>query len=234
LKRAAVHGIVRAEFMAKVEISASVLNADFTRLGAQIEEADRAGVDRFHMDVMDGRFVPNISFGPLVVEAARRCTRKPVEAHLMIVEPDRYIPQFAKAGADVILVHQEACSNLRAVLAQIRGLGKRPGVVVNPATPLATLGDVLGEVDQILVMSVNPGFGGQSFIEGSLDKLTKLRAMLDERQLSCAVEVDGGVGPKNAGTVARAGADVLVVGAAIFKAPDGIPAAVAALRAASA
>lgn len=216
--------------MTKVEISASVLNADFARLGAQIEEADRAGADRFHMDVMDGRFVPNITFGPPVVEAARRCTRKVIEAHLMIVEPDRYVPAFAKAGADVILVHQEACGDLRAVLRQIRELGKRAGVVVNPATPIASIADVLPHVDQILVMTVNPGFGGQPFIASTTEKIAGLRAMLDERKLTPCIEVDGGISPKTAPTVVAAGARVLVAGAAIFKSPDGIGAAVAALR----
>jgi ribulose-phosphate 3-epimerase len=219
--------------MGKPEISASVLNADFTRLGAQIEEADRAGVERFHMDVMDGRFVPNITFGPLVVEAARRSTQKIIEAHLMIVEPDRYIPQFAKAGADVILVHQEACAHLHGTLQQIHRLGKKAGVVVNPATPLFAIADVLSEVDQILVMSVNPGFGGQTFIESSPEKIANLRAMLDERKLSCPIAVDGGISPKTTPSVVRAGAGVLVVGASIYRTREGIAAGVAALRAAA-
>jgi ribulose-phosphate 3-epimerase len=199
-------------------------------LGAQIEEADRAGADRFHMDVMDGRFVPNITFGPLVVEAARRATRKTIEAHLMIVEPDRYIPDFAKAGADVILVQQEACAHLHGTLQQIHRLGKKAGVVINPATPLFTIADVLAEVDQILVMSVNPGFGGQSFIESSTEKIANLRAMLDERKLSCPIAVDGGIGVKTGPKVVQAGATVLVVGAAIFRSPEGIASALSALR----
>ena len=216
--------------MAKVEISPSVLAADFTCLRAQIDEANRAGVERFHLDVMDGRFVPNITFGPLVVEAARRCTSAVIETHLMIVEPDRWIPDFAKAGADVILVHQEACSHLHGVLQQIHRLGKRAGVVVNPATPLFTIADILPEVDQVLIMSVNPGFGGQTFIESSTEKIANLRAMIEQRKLSCSIEVDGGIGPSNAGAVVRAGAHVLVAGVAIFRSPEGIAAAIAHLR----
>jgi ribulose-phosphate 3-epimerase len=217
--------------MAKVEISASILNADFTRLGAQIEEARAAGADRFHMDVMDGRFVPNITFGPMVVEAARRSTSATLEVHLMIVEPDRYVPAFAKAGADIILVHQEACSHLHGVLQQIRQLGKRAGVVLNPATPVVTIADVLAEVDQVLVMSVNPGFGGQTFIESSPDKVAQLRAMIAERNPSCVIEIDGGISPVTAPAVVKAGVQVLVAGAAIFRSPDGVTAALHRLRA---
>jgi ribulose-phosphate 3-epimerase len=216
--------------MTKVEISASILAADFTRLGAHVQEADAAGAERFHMDVMDGRFVPNITFGPLVVEAVRRCTRRTIEAHLMIVEPDRYIPDFVKAGADIILVHQEACSHLHGTLQQIHRLGKKAGVVLNPATPLLTIADILPEVDQVLVMSVNPGFGGQTFIESSTDKVASLREMIEQRKLACAIEIDGGIGPANAGTVVRAGVRVLVAGAAVFRAPEGVAAAMARLR----
>jgi ribulose-phosphate 3-epimerase len=216
--------------MTKVEISASILAADFTRLGAHVQEADAAGAERFHMDVMDGRFVPNITFGPLVVEAVRRCTRRTIEAHLMIVEPDRYIPDFVKAGADIILVHQEACSHLHGTLQQIHRLGKKAGVVLNPATPLLTIADILPEVDQVLVMSVNPGFGGQTFIESSTDKVASLRERIEQRKLACAIEIDGGIGPANAGTVVRAGVRVLVAGAAVFRAPEGVAAAIARLR----
>lgn len=216
--------------MTKFEISASILAADFTRLGAHVQEADAAGAERFHMDVMDGRFVPNITFGPLVVEAVRRCTRRTIEAHLMIVEPDRYIPDFVKAGADIILVHQEACSHLHGTLQQIHRLGKKAGVVLNPATPLLTIADILPEVDQVLVMSVNPGFGGQTFIESSTDKVASLRERIEQRKLACAIEIDGGIGPANAGTVVRAGVRVLVAGAAVFRAPEGVAAAMARLR----
>jgi ribulose-phosphate 3-epimerase len=216
--------------MAKVEISASILAADFTRLAAHLEEASAGGADRFHMDVMDGRFVPNITFGPLMVEAVRRCTKAIVEAHLMIVEPDRYLPQFAKAGADVILVHQEACSHLPSTIQQIHRLGKRAGVVLNPATPVSSITDVLAEVDQVLVMSVNPGFGGQKFIESSTEKIARLRAMIAERNLAAAIEVDGGINPTTAPAVVRAGARLLVSGASLFRAPDGVAAAIARLR----
>ena len=217
--------------MAKVEISPSVLSADFTRLGAHIEEASRAGAERIHLDVMDGRFVPNITFGPLVVAAARRSTSAILEAHLMIVEPERYIPDFAKAGADIILVHQEACPHLHSTLQQIHRLGKKAGVVLNPATPLSTIADVLPDVEQVLIMSVNPGFGWQKFIESSLAKIARLREMLDERKLDCAIEVDGGIGPANAGAVVKAGAWVLVAGASVFGAPEGVAAAIGRLRA---
>jgi ribulose-phosphate 3-epimerase len=216
--------------MAKIEISASILAADFTRLGAHIEEANAAGAERFHLDVMDGRFVPNITFGPLVVEAVRRCTRATIEAHLMILEPDRYVADFVKAGADIILVHQEACSHLHGTLQQIHRLGKKAGVVLNPATPLLTIGDILPEVDQVLLMSVNPGFGGQTFIEGSTDKVARLREMIVERNLTCAIEVDGGIGPANAATVVKAGASVLVAGASVFRAPEGVAKAIERLR----
>jgi ribulose-phosphate 3-epimerase len=216
--------------MTKVEISASILAADFTRLGAHIEEAQAAGADRFHMDVMDGRFVPNITFGPMVVKAVRRCTSTPLEAHLMIVEPDRYIPDFAKAGADAILVHQEACSNLRATLQQIRRLGKKAGVVLNPATPVSTIADVLPDVDEVLIMSVNPGFGGQTFIESSVDKVAELRHMIAERKLPCTIEIDGGISQATAPAVVKAGVQVLVAGVSIFRAPEGVAAAIQGLR----
>jgi ribulose-phosphate 3-epimerase len=216
--------------MAKVEISASILSADFTRLAEQVHDANAAGTERFHMDVMDGRFVPNITFGPMMVEAVRRCTSAIIEAHLMIVEPDRYIPDFAKAGADVILVHQEACSHLHGTLQQIHRLGKRAGVVLNPATPVPTIAEVLPEVEQVLVMSVNPGFGGQKFIEGSIEKIARLREMIAERNLTCAIEVDGGIGPSNAAAVVRAGARVLVSGASVFRTPEGIGTAIGRLR----
>ncbi len=217
--------------MASVEISASILAADFTRLGAHMKEAEEAGVERFHVDVMDGRFVPNLTFGPLMVEAARRCTRATIEAHLMIVEPERYIPDFAKAGADNIQVHQETCPHLHGIIQQIHWLGKKATVVLNPATPLGTLEDILGDVDQVLIMTVNPGFGGQKFIESVLSKVARLRRTIEERHLTCAIEVDGGIAPSDAAAVVKAGARVLVAGSAIFHAPEGAAEAVRRLRA---
>jgi ribulose-phosphate 3-epimerase len=216
--------------MGKVEISASILAADLTKLAREIDEAGAAGVDRFHTDVMDGRFVPNITFGPLIVEAVRRCTRATVEAHLMVVEPDRYVPDFAKAGADVILVHQEACAHLGGTLEHIHRLGKKAGVVLNPATPVETIVDVLPEIEQVLIMSVNPGFGGQKFIDGTLAKIARLHGLIALRNPTCAIEVDGGIGPANAAAVVGAGAGVLAIGVSLFRAPDGIAAAVARLR----
>ena len=224
--------MIRPELnMANFEISASILSADFTRLGAHVKEAEAAGVERFHVDVMDGRFVPNITFGPLMVDAVRRITKATVEAHLMIVEPERYIPEFAKAGADNIQVHQETCPHLHRTVQQIRQLGKKATVVLNPATPVATLEDILADVDQILIMTVNPGFGGQKFIENVLPKIARLRQTIDERGLVCTIEVDGGVGPSNAFKVVKAGARVLVAGASVFGAAEGVAEAVRRLRA---
>ena len=217
--------------MTKVEISASILSADFTRLGAHMNEAEVAGVERFHVDVMDGRFVPNITFGPLMVDAARRCTQRIIEVHLMIVEPERYIPEFAKAGADNIQVHQETCPHLHRTIQMIHQLGKKATVVLNPATPLSTIEDILGDVDQVLLMSVNPGFGGQKFIEHVLTKVTRLKQMIDERKLTCGIELDGGVGPSTVGAIVKAGARILVAGAAVFAAPEGVAEAVRRLRA---
>jgi ribulose-phosphate 3-epimerase len=216
--------------MNKVEISASILAADFTRLGAHIKEAEVAGVERIHVDVMDGRFVPNITFGPLMVEAARQCTKAIIEAHLMILEPERYIADFAKAGADNIQVHQEDCRHLHSVVQQIHQLGKKATVVINPATPLSTLEDILADVDQVLIMSVNPGFGGQKFIASSLGKVARLRQIIEDRKLTCAIEIDGGIAPPVAGAVVKAGARVLVAGAALFRAPEGVAEAVRRLR----
>jgi len=216
--------------MTKVEISASILAADFTRLGAHMKEAEAAGVDRFHVDVMDGRFVPNITFGPMMVEAVRQCTKLPIEAHLMIAEPERYVADFAKAGADNIQVHQENNTHLHSVVQQIHQLGKKATVVINPGTPLGTLDDILGDVDQVLIMSVNPGFGGQKFIPSSLAKVARLRQMIEDRKLTCAIEIDGGIAPPVAGAVVKAGARVLVAGVAVFRAAGGVAEAVRTLR----
>ncbi len=210
----------------------SILSADFARLGQQVEEAQAAGADRIQVDVMDGRFVPNITVGPLVVEAVRRHTSLPIEAHLMIVEPERYLEDFARAGADLIIVHQEASTHLHRTIQQIRALGKRVGVAINPATPLVMLQEVLNDIDLALCMTVNPGFGGQSFIRDSLPKIERLRAMIQQHGATCDLEVDGGIAPDTAHDVVRAGANVLVAGSAVYGAPGGVAGGIAALRAA--
>lgn len=214
-----------------VKILPSILSADFRRLGQQVEEVEHAGADRIHIDVMDGRFVPNITIGPLVVEAVRQSTGLPLDVHLMIVEPERYLADFARAGADILLVHQETCPHLHRTLSQIKELGKLAGVVLNPGTPLSTLEEVLGEVDQILIMSVNPGFGGQQFIESSLAKVRRLRRLLDEHGARAEIEIDGGIDPATAPRVVAAGATLLVAGSAIFHAPGGAAEGVRRLRA---
>ena len=198
-------------------IAPSILSADFGRLADEVRAIEQAGADWVHVDVMDGRFVPNITIGPLVVEAVRKVTTLPLDVHLMIEDPDRYIADFARAGADIITVHVEACRHLNRVLQQIRQAGKRPSVVLNPATPLDTLDYVLGDVDMVLLMSVNPGFGGQAFIESVLPKIRELRRRLDERGLGGVhIEVDGGIKVDNVAAVAAAGADVIVSGSGIF------------------
>ncbi|MCS6925828.1 MAG: ribulose-phosphate 3-epimerase [Candidatus Binatia bacterium] len=214
-----------------VKILPSILSADFRRLGQQLEEVERAGADRIHIDVMDGRFVPNITIGPLVVEAVRQSTTLPLDVHLMIVEPERYLADFARAGADILLVHQETCPHLHRTLSQIKELGKLAGVVLNPSTPLSTLEEVLGNVDQILIMSVNPGFGGQQFIESSIAKVQRLRHLLDEHGAQAEIEIDGGIDPATAPRVVAAGATLLVAGSAIFRAPGGAAEGVRRLRA---
>jgi ribulose-phosphate 3-epimerase len=214
-----------------VVIAPSILSADFLRLGEEVAAVDKAGADWIHVDVMDGRFVPNITIGPLVVAAVRRATAKPVDVHLMIVEPDKYVADFAKAGADHILVHAEpsATIHLHRVLSQIRDLGKKSGAVLNPATPPEVLDYVLPLCDVILVMSVNPGFGGQKFIPEILPKIRKLRQACNERGLSPRIEVDGGINAETAPLVIAAGADALVAGAAVYGTKD-YAAAIRALR----
>ncbi len=217
--------------MAKtVKVAPSILSADFGRLADEVRAIEQAGADYVHVDVMDGRFVPNLTIGPLVVEAVRRATTLPLDVHLMIVEPEKYIGDFAKAGANIITVHQETCPHLHRTLQQIRAAGAKPSVVLNPSTPLVTIEEVLTEVDQVLLMSVNPGFGGQSFIEATVDKVKRLRAMLDAKGLGAVdIEVDGGINADTAKRVVAAGASVLVAGNAVFKAPD-YAKAIAALR----
>ncbi len=201
-------------------IAPSILSADFARLGEEITQVAAAGADVIHVDVMDGRFVPNITIGPLVVEAVDRITDLPLDVHLMIADADRYIDAFADAGADWITVHVEACPHLHRTVQQIKKRGCRPGVVLNPATPLSAVDEILADVDLVMLMSVNPGFGGQSFIESSLEKIRRLRVMIDQRGLECAIEVDGGVSPATIGAIAGAGADIFVAGSAVFGSTD--------------
>jgi len=205
-----------------IVIAPSILSADFSRLGEEISAVDAAGADWIHIDVMDGRFVPNITIGPLIVEAIRPITKKPLDVHLMIVEPEKYVADFAKAGADHIIVHCEhnASPHLHRTLGQIKELGKKAGVVLNPSTPLDFLEYVLELCDIVLIMSVNPGFGGQSFIPEMVPKIRKLRQMCDERGLDPWIEVDGGLKANNTWQVLEAGANAIVAGSAVFKAKD--------------
>lgn len=214
---------------APIRIAPSILSADFARLGEEVRAVDAAGADWIHVDVMDGRFVPNLTIGPLVVKALRGVTTRPLDVHLMIVEPERYVDAFADAGADVITVHVEASTHLHRTLQAIRARGKKAGVSLNPHTSEEAVRYVLDQLDLVLVMSVNPGFGGQDFIDAVLPKIERLRELIDRSGRSIALEVDGGVKAGTAKKVARAGADVLVAGNAVFRAPD-YRAAIDALR----
>jgi len=208
----------------------SILSADFTRLGEQVREAEAGGSQRIQVDVMDGHFVPNITMGPMVVAAVRRCTSLPLEAHLMITNPERYIEDFAKAGADVIIVHQEVCPHLHRVIQQIRMAGKMAAVALNPSTPVFLLENILSLVDMVLIMTVNPGFGGQEFIPETLPKIARLRQMIAERSLNCAIEVDGGIHEATAPLVVKAGANLLVAGSAVYNRQESVAQAIARLK----
>jgi ribulose-phosphate 3-epimerase len=199
-----------------IKFAPSILAADFAYLGKQVEEAEQAGADRIHVDVMDGHFVPNLSMGAPIVQSLRRVTRLPLEIHLMISDPDFFLDEFVEAGSDSFLVHWEGNANLHRTVQRIKALGKRAGVVINPATPAAVLEEILCDVDQVLVMTVNPGFGHQQFIHTTLPKIRRVRRMIDQCERGCDLEVDGGIDAKTAPLVADAGANVLVAGTAIF------------------
>ncbi len=206
--------------MKNIMIAPSILSADFSRLGDEIRAVEKAGAEVIHIDVMDGHFVPNITIGPLVVDAVRQVTDLPLDVHLMITDPDRYIKDFADAGADWITVHVEACPHLHRTLNFIRSLGKKAGAVLNPATSLSTLDYVLEELDLVMLMSVNPGFGGQSFIASTLEKCRTLRALLDKVNPDAGIEIDGGISPKTIGAMAEAGANIFVAGSAVYGQDD--------------
>lgn len=208
----------------------SILSADFTRLGEQVQAAEAAGAQRIQIDVMDGHFVPNITMGPMVVEAVRRSTSLPLEAHLMITNPQEYIETFAQAGADVIIVHQEVCPHLHRVIQQIKASGKKAGVALNPSTPVLLLNDVFSLLDHVLIMTVNPGFGGQDFIPETLPKISTLRQIITSRKLQCDIEVDGGIHEKTAPLVVQAGANLLVAGSAVYNEKESVEQAMNRLR----
>ena len=230
--RRAMTVVVEGEMPADVlKIAPSILSADFGNLAQEVRAVEAAGADWIHVDVMDGRFVPNLTIGPVVVKAVRKATRLPVDVHLMIVEPERYVQDFAEAGADSLSVHIEPSFHLARTLQQIRSLGKRSGVVLNPHTTEETLRYVLDDVDQILVMTVNPGFGAQAFLPATVPKIRRVRELIDRSGHAIDLEVDGGIAPETVRTVVEAGARVLVAGNAVFAQPDRA-AAIAALRAA--
>ena len=216
--------------MNQIKISPSILSADFTRLAEQVREAEEAGVDYIHVDVMDGHFVPNITIGPMIVKALRPVTKLPLDVHLMIENPELYIEDFSKAGADIITVHQEATPHLHSTIQQIHDLGLRAGVSINPSTSVSTLDEIICEVDLVLVMSVNPGFGGQSYINSCTSKIRKVRAMLDDCGSSADLEVDGGVNVDTVKEVIGAGANAFVAGSAIFNDKSSVAENVSALR----
>jgi ribulose-phosphate 3-epimerase len=216
-----------------VKLAPSILAADFARLGEQVAEAERAGADRIHVDVMDGHFVPNISMGAPIIRSLRKATRLPLEAHLMISDPDFFVDEFAQAGTDSFLVHWEGNTDLSRTVQRIKALGKRVGVAINPATPVAVLEEIMQDLDQVLVMTVNPGFGHQHFLHATLPKIDRARQMIDRTKPGCELEVDGGVDPATAPLAVAAGADVLVAGSAIFNDDKGVTIAMERLRAAA-
>jgi ribulose-phosphate 3-epimerase len=217
-----------------IKLAPSILSADFARLGEQIDEVARAGADYIHVDVMDGHFVPNITIGAPVVASIRPVTSLPLDVHLMIEHPERYISDFVKAGADIITVHVEASPHLQGTIQAIKELGVKAGVSLNPPTPLGAVEEFLPHVDLVLIMSVNPGFGGQSFIPETLPRIANMRKLLNDRGLSAELEVDGGINADNAPDIAKAGADVLVAGNSVFRAEEGISGAIQRLREATA
>src|SRR2546422_1494879 len=214
-----------------VKLAPSILSADFAHLGKQVGEAEQAGADRIHVDVMDGHFVPNISMGAPIVESLRRVTRLPLETHLMISDPDFFLDEFTEAGSDSFLVHWEGNNNLHRTVQRVKALGKRVGVVINPATPASVLEEILQDVDQVLVMTVNPGFGHQHFIHTTLPKIRRVRQMIEQIKPGCDLEVDGGIDATTAPLTVEAGANVLVAGSAIFGDNEGVTAAMKRLRA---
>jgi ribulose-phosphate 3-epimerase len=213
-----------------VKLAPSILAADFARLGQQVTEVERAGADRIHVDVMDGHFVPNLSMGPAIVQSIRRVTQLPLEIHLMVSDPDFFLEDFAAAGSDSFLVHWEGNHNLHRTVQRIKSLGKRAGVAINPATGSGVLEEIVRDLDQVLVMTVNPGFGHQRFIRTTLPKIGQVRELIERVKPGCAVEVDGGIDVTTAPLVVRAGATVLVAGSAIFGDPDGVDTAMKRLR----
>jgi ribulose-phosphate 3-epimerase len=213
-----------------IGIVPSILSADFTRLGEQVREAEEAGAQRIQVDIMDGHFVPNITMGPMILAAVRRCTTLPLEAHLMISNPEQYIEDFANAGADVVIAHQEVSPHLHRIIQQIKAAGKMAGIALTPSTPVIMLEDILSLLDMVLIMTVNPGFGGQDFIPETLPKITRLRQVIDQRGLRCDIEVDGGIHEATAPLVVQAGANLLVAGSAVYNERESVAQAIARLR----
>ena len=203
-----------------IKLAPSILSADFARLLEEVKKVENAGCEYLHIDVMDGHFVPNITLGPAIVKSLRKDIKMVFDAHLMMENPDQYIKEFVDAGCDLIVVHQEACKHLHRTIQNIKSYGIKAGVALNPATPIETIKHVLEEVDMVLIMTVNPGFGGQSFIEGMIPKIKQLKSLIDEKGLNVDIQVDGGIKPDNVDKVVRAGANIIVAGSAIFNSDD--------------